>query len=352
MAEKPHATFDRSELAIVLSHYDLGVIESLTDFQRGSRRSPKVGVVCERGKFLLKRRALRRADPDRVFFAHRVQQCLSAFEFPLARLVPTRESHETYLQLREHVYELFSFIPGRVFERTVAQARSAGFVLSRFHEALEGFTKSSKRPEPHGDYHNSTGVRTGLCNLGPKLAEHDSFAGNDAELAGLLHRLLQAYDSAATQVDQLDFANFEECVVHADWHPGNILFRGEHVAAVIDYDSVRWAKRITDVANGALQFAMNATGDVDTWPADMDLDRFEAFMKGYGAVERLSEAEMACIPPLMCEALIGECVPPITRTGSVGRWAGFRVLKTILRKVEWIMSREEQFAQRRGVINP
>ncbi len=61
MQQRDRATFDAAELAVVLSYYDLGVIESITEFARGSRRSPKVGIVGERGKFLLKRRAAERA---------------------------------------------------------------------------------------------------------------------------------------------------------------------------------------------------------------------------------------------------------------------------------------------------
>ncbi len=47
LQSREHARFDAAELAVVLSHYDLGVIESVTDFSRGSRRSPKVGIVSE-----------------------------------------------------------------------------------------------------------------------------------------------------------------------------------------------------------------------------------------------------------------------------------------------------------------
>src|SRR5688500_12371060 len=49
--------FDRDELAIVLSHYDLGVIEQVQEFPRGSRKAPKLLLKADRGTYLLKRRA-------------------------------------------------------------------------------------------------------------------------------------------------------------------------------------------------------------------------------------------------------------------------------------------------------
>jgi len=44
----------------------------------------------------------------------------------------------------------------------------------------------------------------------------------------------------------------------------------------------------------------------------------------------------------MIEALIGECVPQITQTGSLGGWSGFRVLKMVQRKVDWMRLHADQ----------
>ena len=56
-------SFTVEELAVVLSHFDIGVIESVTEFPRGSRKAPKLLIVSEQGKFLLKRRAGGKNDP-------------------------------------------------------------------------------------------------------------------------------------------------------------------------------------------------------------------------------------------------------------------------------------------------
>ena len=125
------AKFDTTELGVVLSYYDLGVIESITEFDRGSSRSPKVGIVSERGKYVLKRRAADRAMPDRVRFAHRVQIHLADAGFPLPKLIPTQDRASTLVQIREHIYELFEFVAGQPFQRTSDEARSAGGLLSR-----------------------------------------------------------------------------------------------------------------------------------------------------------------------------------------------------------------------------
>jgi Ser/Thr protein kinase RdoA (MazF antagonist) len=342
LQDRERETFDVAELAVALSYYDLGVIESITEFTRGSRRSPKVGIVSERGKFLFKRRSFRRAHPDRVRFAHGVQQCLERNSFPMAKLILRRDGRGGFVQIRDQVYELFEFVAGRPYRQTAPETYDAGAVLAHFHRATESCSFPSTAPMPHGDYHDRPGVRTGLCSIGSTLNSHESFSGDEAELAGLIQFLLEAYDDAAEAVNQLGFQSWPERIIHSDWHPGNLLFRKQKVAAVIDYDSVRRSRRIIDTANGALQFSMIAGGDPASWPDHLDEERWNAFLNGYESLSPLLAEECRCIPHLMTEALIAECVPPITETGSVGQWAGFRVLLMVRRKLKWLSSHRDR----------
>ena len=335
-------TFDATELAVVLSYYDLAVVESITEFPRGSRRSPKVGIVSERGKFLLKRRAPFRSNPDRVRFAHRVQMHLAAAGFPVAKLILTRDHLQTLVQIRDRVYELFEFVAGQPYERLVPQAHDAGVVLARFHQTMDDFALPPTLPVPSGDYHDAAGVRSGLGGIGMTLSSHDSFTGNEAELSGLIQSLLESYDRAAEAANQLGFASWPQRIVHSDWHPGNVLFRKDRAVAVLDYDSVRRSRRIIDLANGALQFSMIANGDPANWPDELDEERFRAFVSGYQSLAALEEEERCSMPHLMAEALVAECVAPIAETGSVGRWAGYRVLQMVRRNLKWLRSNAER----------
>lgn len=336
MSQRQRTVLDATELAVVLSHFDLGVIESVTEFARGSRRSPKVGVVCERGKFLLKQRSLSRARPERVQFSHRVQHVLLNAGFPLPRLLPTRDTRQTYLIHRDHVYEMFEFVPGHNFERIPPEARDAGRTLAQFHQIVEPFPLAGTPGVAGGDFHDAAGVRVGLCRISSTLSSHDSFTGDEAELANLVQTLLEAYDRSAETVNGLGFQEQPLRIVHSDWHPGNLLFRDGGVVAVVDYDSLRASRRLTDLANGALHFSILAGEDPTTWPDHLDESLLAAFLAGFEERTALSSSDRQSIPHLMIEALIAECVPPITETGSVGRWSGFRILQMVRRKVLWL----------------
>lgn len=332
--------FDAAELAVVLSHYDVGVVESLTPFPRGSRQSPKVGIVAARGKFLLKRRAPRRSRLPRVEIAHLVQQRLVDAGFPAPRLMSSRSDGRSYVRLEENVYELFEFVPGHPFAHKLPEARSAGGLLARFHAATSPLVAGWRGPR--GDYHDAPAIRTGLGTIGATLSSHDSYTGDAMELDESVRYLLSAYDRAAVRVAACGFTGWPEGIVHADWHPGNVLFRKEAAVAVIDYDSVRLSRRVTDVGNGALQFSMLSGGDPQEWPEHLDEALLGAFVGGYVATSPLAPEEYEAVAPLMIEALIGECVPPIAATGSVGRWSGWRVLRMIRRKVAWMEANGER----------
>ena len=336
MLERERETFTAEELVVVLSHFDLGVVESLTDFPRGSSQSPKMGVVTAKGKFLLKRRAVRRSNIERVRFAHRVQLHLEKSGFPVARLQRTKERAETVVAIRGRVYELFEFVPGQPYRKTTDEAHEAGVVLARYHQAMEGFTVPALLPVPTGDYHDHPALRKGVEAMEEKLVSHDSLAGDFAALAALLTFMRDAYDSAAVAVRKAGFGTWPQCIVHGDWHPGNLLFRHEKVAAVIDFDSARLSRRVIDLANGALQFSMVGGGDPAGWPENLDRERYLAFLAGYAEVQPIRGEELLCLPDLMIEAFIAECVPAIQETGSVGRWPGYRVLQMVRRKINWI----------------
>ncbi|MFH0983480.1 MAG: phosphotransferase [Planctomycetota bacterium] len=334
MQDRAQQTFDAGELAIVLSHYDLGIIESVTPFERGSRRSPKVGVVSQKGKFLLKRRDPERSSLTRIAFSHALQAHLHAAGFPLPALVKPLDAPGPLFTLREHVYELFEFVPGHAYRGTDAETFDAGVTLASFHQKVNGF--KGDEPPALADYHDAMAVRTGLNSIPAQLSGHESVTGREGELYGVAQALFDTYDRAAEQADAAGLAYLEVGVVHSDWHPGNMLFRHERVAAVVDYDSVRLARRALDVANGLLQFSIATEVRPEKWPDHLDENRLLRFLGGYESLRELAPAAKQCLVPLMVEALIAECVVPIAATGSFGRLQGFGFMKIVRRKVKWL----------------
>ncbi|HEX2971501.1 MAG TPA: phosphotransferase [Tepidisphaeraceae bacterium] len=330
--------FGAEELAIVLSHFDIGAIESIVKFPRGSRKAPKLLIASEQGKFLLKRRARGKDDVYKVAFSHELQLFLASKQFPLPHLIGTRKDNNSMLQWQGAVYELFEYIPGQAYPGTLEATFEAGRVLSLYHKLLEDF-QSAWQP-PSGSYHNQPSIEQGLAVI-PGALQADPEG-----LKSLLTFLQESYHQAAKHVEDAGLATWPKQYVHADWHPGNMLFREDRVVAVIDYDSARLLPRIIDIANGALQFSIiTGDDDVSKWPDCPDEGRLKRFVRGYDEVMLLSEAEVRIMPWLMIEALIAEAVLPIALTGTFGRVDGLAFLQMVQRKVRWIQQSADKMLE-------
>jgi len=328
------------ELAVCLSHYDLGEISRIVEFPRGSRRSPKVVIECDRGKFLFKRRPRGRDDPARVAFAHRLQLFLAGQNFPLPHLIGTRKDNNSLLVREGTIYELFEFVEGGPYKRSGEATAGAGRTLGLFHKLTLDY-----RPEGFpvgGSYHYAPSIRQAVGNA---IASLPKDRQAPADTAAVVDDLGADYTMAAGKVEERGLPNWTGQIVHGDWHPGNMLFRDDQVVAVLDYDSARVLQRGIDLANGALQFSILAGGpDPTNWPSQLDLPRFKQFLRGYDSVNVISQAELQALPFLMCEAMIAEAVLPIAATGTFGRFQGLAFLQMIHRKVAWVLQHAEHLA--------
>jgi Ser/Thr protein kinase RdoA (MazF antagonist) len=337
--------FAPDELAIVLSHFDLGVVQAIKEFGRGSRKAPKLLVQAEKGEFLLKRRARGKDDPFKVAFSHAIQLYLASKQFPLPHLIGTRKDNNSMLQLHGLVYELFEYIRGTGYDNSLEATNDSGKILALYHKLLRDY-----RPEFEpavGSYHASKAISFGLDQIPFTLSRGDQARNiSQAQVTTTLSFLRDAYVESCTHVNDAGLNEWPLQIVHCDWHPGNMLFRNRKVVAVIDYDAARMQQRAIDLANGALQFSILGGGeDPATWPDYVDEGRFKRFIRGYDEVDVISVAELEIVPWLMIEAMVAESVLPIAATGSFGRMEGYGFLQMIERKVRWLRENRTKLIQ-------
>ncbi|MDX1564356.1 MAG: phosphotransferase [Phycisphaeraceae bacterium] len=328
--------FERDELAIVLSHFDLGILQKLKDFPKGSRKAPKLLIKSNQGAYLLKRRAVDKCDPKMVAFCHGLQMHLAAKQFPLPHLVGTREDNNSMLEWSDCIYEVFEFINGTRYDRSLEATQDAGRILGLFHQLITDYQSDYKPPS--GTYHGARAVEKALDAIPDRLAkvdpEHEARKDRLGELVAFLR---ESYQGAWEKAESYGLAKWPKQVCHSDWHPGNMLYLKTRIVAVIDYDAARYQQRIIDAANGALQFSVIRTADtVDQWPEHLDLSRFKRFLMGYDGVNQLSQNELEVIPWLMMEAMIAEASIPVATAGRFAHIDGFDFLEMVERKVRWL----------------
>ena len=320
--------FATGELAMVCSNYELGRIHNVREFRRGSRQSPKVVLETSTGMVLIKRRSPGKASSPHIAFSHSIQNHLSDRSFPLARLIPT-QTGQGALTLGGFVYEIFSFINGKRYDRTIAPTAEAGRALAYFHRLLSDFVGPGS--PVNGSYHAVPAIPEALRALPERI--------KSPGLETAANNLAILYDQAALRVREAGIGGWPRQVIHADYHPGNVIFSDDGIRAIVDFDSARIGPRALDVANGAMQFSVTRTGlDPMAWPVELDRERLHAFLGAYDAVEGciLSRAECRALPWLMIEALITEATIPIAATGRFGQIEGSTFLRMVDRKAVWI----------------
>ncbi len=341
MMTRGGANFTSDELALVLSHYELGTIYSAKPLHAGNLRAPKRIIVSEYGRYILKRRPHGKDDLYRVAFAHSLGKHLYDHNFPVARLVPVKDSSNTALNLNNHVYELFEYVAGKRFDQSLAGTFNAGRQLAHFHLATADFPSQF---EPlKGTYHDSSIVRGHLKTI--LKTKHEN--KKPAELTKVGESLSMLYNFSSTNVNQLGFEQWPQQIIHGDWHPGNMLFDEGNVVAVLDLDSVKVSAGVSDLANGMLHFSIvgGRPNPLD-WPDYLDMERLIQFFDGYVCEIELEKNMILCLGDLMIETMIAEAVLPIAATGFFGHLSGDDFLKMIYRKCKWIDENKEGILKR------
>jgi Ser/Thr protein kinase RdoA (MazF antagonist) len=340
-AAGPHSRITAGELALVCANYDIGEVVSARKLKRGSGSSPKVLIEAATGLYLLKRRAPGRDAPNMVAITHEVQLYLSRRGFPVPEIVGTRRDNNSMLQLGGRVYEMFRFVRGVTFDRSPRHTMSAGRTLALLHAELRSFHPSWLPPTLA--FHAAPHVLRRLAQIPSRLA--------DPQIREVTRWLAAAYEQAAAAAAAVSAMWRPQQLIHADWHPGNLLFSPppeSKVVAVVDFDSVRLAPPVFDLANAALQFSMGRPGvllrphpsgtQTEHLPNLIDMPRFRAIASGYHSRvgQGLDQGEVQALPWLMIEALIAEAAIPIAVTGRFGRLDGAALLHFVHHAVHWI----------------
>ena len=324
------ANFSSAELAEVLSHYDIGVIHQIKPLSAGNRKTPKMIITSKNGKFLLKRKPKGKDDIYRVAFAHQLQSHLAEKGFAVTKLIQTKDEKNTILQINNHIYECFNFVNGIRYNGSAKATTDAGRQLAGFHKFSADF--ACERKPLRASFHDSSSVRRHLKTLG---SEKKSKTTRQFRLT--LEDLMTLYTNSAIHVNELGFDSWTNQVVHSDWHPGNMLFDKNKIVAILDFDSVRIAPPITDLANGMLQFSIvgNRPEPAD-WPDYLDQAKLIQFLNGYRQIIDLEKRKAGALLDLMIETIIAEAILPIVATGFFANFSGPDFLKMIARKAKWI----------------
>jgi homoserine kinase type II len=87
-------------------------------------------------------------------------------------------------------------------------------------------------------------------------------------------------------------------VIHGDYYYDNLLFDGDRIVGVVDYDKARWQPRVVELAEALIYFASLRPGHLEhlVYPGFLDWEVFSRFLRNYARAAALEANEAHALP--------------------------------------------------------
>ncbi len=278
----------QDQLAAVLDNYALGELRTAHRVRQGFVNDNWV-VTTEQGRFFLKRRHPDLRQSDIIRAQHDLMHWLCQRGFPVPRILPTLRN-ETLLILGAEFYEIQEYVAGEPYQHDrLTHLEEAALTLARYHTCVQG---CSPRPlRELGDLYSPALLKCVLTDL---IASWQ--LAQNPDLAPIIQRLdLHAVELAACFAGHGPLPGL---VIHGDYYAGNLIFNGDRIVGVVDYDKARWQPRAVELAEALIYFASPRPGHLKhlVYPGFLVWDPFVHFLKHYALIANLEDAELRAIP--------------------------------------------------------
>jgi homoserine kinase type II len=297
------------ELRQALAYYDLGKLRTAWQIKRGFVND-NWAVETAQGQYFLKRRHPHLHQSDLIRAQHDLMEWLWQAGFPAPAIVPTANG-KTFLTLDDQFYEIHEYIEGQPYDHNRPDhLEEAATTLGRYHTCVEGFASQSLRNL--GTLYSPTILRTTLTDL----SEAWGLDRNPdlAKIAGQLEA--HALDLAARLAG---FSTLPHLVIHGDYYGGNLLFDGNRIVGVVDYDKARWQPRVVELAEALIYFTTERPGHLKhiVYSGTLDLGVVRQFLAAYTDMVSLSKPEIYSLPHWirtiwLCASLDPPLEPPMS----------------------------------------
>jgi Ser/Thr protein kinase RdoA (MazF antagonist) len=188
------------------------------------------------------------------------------------------------------VYELEEYIEGGPYDHDRPEhLEAAARTLGRYHACVEGLAPRALRERGKRYYPESwQAILTCLC----EAWQFD----READLARTARQLESvARDLAARYARHGELPHL---VIHGDYHAGNLLFDGDRIVGLVDYDKVSWQPRVAELAEALIYFASPRPGHLQhlVYPGYLVWEPFTRFVQNYACIISLEENEARVLP--------------------------------------------------------
>lgn len=180
-------------------------------------------------------------------------------------------------------YMVMEFCPGVMLDHNTVmtdQMYSLGRACGQIHRTFSALPPQGVRGYPLDRksvlHELREHYRTQMEECG-KAAEEGGPAGSSSDFSDSSEEFFRALEQERRILEKLPadfFDRLETGIGHEDFTPDNMLFSGNEVSAILDFDRSQYGYRLHDVGRAILSFALK--------DGKMDLKKAYAFLEGYG----------------------------------------------------------------------
>ena len=214
---------------VIRRYYDVGEVQLPYYLPNAHQhRHRKLVVDTAAGKFMVK---TYRNDPhvlDSLRFQHRLSHHLDRNGVPVARIKRGADG-KSIVALETWAMELQEFVEAEPMDVSAETLAISAAALGRFHLVCR------EVPRPPRDtrmWRFSEVPRASFA----KMYELAKEQGEEAEAAECCNKIALFLHKASSELSWEARNKFETGLIHGDWHGGNLLFKNNHLAAVIDLE--------------------------------------------------------------------------------------------------------------------
>lgn len=272
-------------------------------------------IVRQDGRtFILRRRSAKYSGNGWLDYEEQYLLHMERAALPVPVPLPAVGGSRRY-RMEEATFQLFPYIGGEAYvPLRIGQLEGAGAMLGRLHRAAAGFRPSVRKPLPRFDDPAATAEALRLVLQG----DRDKTASERLTIELMLDRA----ERLCRELPDEAYDRLPNTIVHGDFHPANVAFRGDAVSALYDFDWISEQPRLRDIADLVVYFAALRAEPLDggsiyslVQSCTFDTERTIAALRAYTreAGEVLTEAEAAVLPDLMAARLLHSRVQALAK---------------------------------------
>jgi homoserine kinase type II len=322
-----------SELEHVLRCYPLGQLTDACRVKQGFINENWL-VVTTRGRFFVKRRHPSYRHSGLIRAQHELIEHLRRHGFPAPRLMKTLKD-DSILELDGRWYEIQEFIDGMPYDpNRPAHLEQAALTLGLYHRCVEGFGRRVFRTL--GDLYAPTTARRALARLvtiwrldtNPLLS--DLIRRLEAEVRGLAVRLAH-------------YGALPRLVIHGDYYADNLIFEGDRIVGVVDYDRAHLEARVAELSEALIYFASPRASQMQhiVYPGFLEWGPLSSFLESYGETCALAGDEVRAIPDFVSAIWLSWSLRRLCE-GGIQPNRAFEALQEVASLLDWALANAEQ----------